>query len=932
MSQQRTGGARSAHHIRRSRLSLGASLAALAIGAAWSGQAMAQEAEDDPTAVDEIVITGFRASLREALDVKRESVVAVDAIVAEDIADFPDLNLAEAIQRIPGVAITRDAGEGRNISVRGLGPDFTRIRVNGMEAISTTGGTDSSGGSNRSRGFDFNVFAADLFNSIIVRKSPSADTEEGSLGATVDLRAARPFDYGGFTMALSGQGGWNDLSESFSPRGAFLISNTWADGTLGALLSVAYSERELLEEGHSTVRWQNGNMTCSPAAVGCVESQIDTAFTPRLPRYGILEHAQERLGITGSLQWRPADSTLVSLDLMYGDLSATRFEHFLEVPDFSAGGGGGRAGIDVREYALVGNNMVYGVFDDVDVRSESRFDVLETIFQQATLSLSHDFSDTLHIDALIGSSTSEHDNPIQTTLLFDRVDSDGFTYDYRGSDRLPRMTYGFDVTDPASWTLTQIRLRPQTVDNSYDVAEVNGRWDWNDNLTLRGGLSFKTFTFETTEMRRDPASCTPPLAVTGNAEACIPASIAGTPISSFSRLVSLADQWDIPSGTTLTWLIPDYDAADDLFDFGNFPMAIGPSLGNNRTVEEEDTGAFVQLDFQSMAGGAPLRGNVGVRYVRTDQTSTGYQLAAGLPVFTTAEREYEDWLPSVNLVWEASPDLLVRGSLARVMSRPGLGSLTPGGTISVSGNNRTVNSGNPLLDPTRANTFDVAIEWYFQEDALLSAAFFYKSIDSFVATQSVTQPFTGNSLGLPDSVAIAACGAVVGCSPSADWTFNQPINTEGGTLHGYELNYQQPFTFLPGIWGNFGVLANYTFVDSEIEYPGGIIETLQGLSKHAWNGTLYYEDETFSARVSASYRDQYLTRVPGQNGNSVEGVNESLNFDAAASWQVTDQFSLTFEGINLTDEPNNQYVDYSDRVYVYHHTGRQFYVGFRYNF
>ena len=142
--------------------------------------------------IEEVVVTGFRASLNAALDDKRASAAAIDSIRAEDIAKFPDSNLAESVQRIPGVSIARDAGEGRNISVRGLGPQFTRVRINGMEAQSTTGGTDSSGGSNRNRQFDFNVFASELFNSITARKTSSAEVEEGSLGATVDLHTARP--------------------------------------------------------------------------------------------------------------------------------------------------------------------------------------------------------------------------------------------------------------------------------------------------------------------------------------------------------------------------------------------------------------------------------------------------------------------------------------------------------------------------------------------------------------------------------------------------------------------------------------------------------------------------------------------------------------------------------------------------------------------
>ena len=175
--------------------------------------AMAQGTAGRTDAMEEVVVTGFRQSLSVALDEKRDAFGAVDVIVSEDIADFPDLNLAESIQRISGVSIERDAGEGKRISVRGLGPQFTRIRINGMEALTTGGGSDNSGGTNRDRSFDFNTFASELFNSITVRKTAAADVEEGSLGATVDLEVARPFDYNGFTFVTGGQLGYNSLGE-----------------------------------------------------------------------------------------------------------------------------------------------------------------------------------------------------------------------------------------------------------------------------------------------------------------------------------------------------------------------------------------------------------------------------------------------------------------------------------------------------------------------------------------------------------------------------------------------------------------------------------------------------------------------------------------------------------------------------------------------
>ncbi|BCW87547.1 hypothetical protein sos41_06770 [Alphaproteobacteria bacterium SO-S41] len=926
-------------------LLLGASTAALLQGAALAQGTAAQPAATPPAgapapadaaAEEEVVVTGFRRSLSEAIDVKRKAVGSVDAIVAEDIAKFPDNNLAESIQRIPGVSITRDAGEGRQISVRGLNSDFTRIRVNGMESITTTGGTDSSGGTNRSRGFDFNVFASELFSAITVRKTASGDVDEGSLGATVDLRTARPFDYTeNLTLAASAQANYNDLSEHFDPRLAFLISKKSEDGKFGILFSAAYAHRYALEEGHSTVRWQNGNMACAPGVVGCVESAIDNAFTPRLPRYGILEHDQDRFGATASLQYRPSEATLFNLDLLYAKFAATRFEHFLEAPDFSATGNAGRPGIQVRGYQIdASNNMVYGLFDRVDIRSESRFDDLSTTFKQATFSVEHEFNPNLHADFLAGYSRSDHDNPIQTTLLFDRTDVNGYSYDYRQNSNLPVIAYNFDVNAPASWRLTQIRLRPQSASNTYSTVNANLAWDVNDDVTLRGGFSYKRFEFKTAELRRSNGT-------TANLEASIPANVAAAALGTYSRTISFADQWDIPGGNTLSWLIPDVHTAENLFGLNDpalFRLGLEPALGNNRSVVEEDTGGYLQADFNTPFAGGTLRGNIGVRFVATNQMSLGYQLTSGNPVQVRVDRSYTDTLPSLNLAWDATEDLVIRASVAKVMSRPGLNGLTPGGTVSVSGNNRTVTSGNPFLDPTRATNYDLAIEWYFDRESILSAAFFYKEIDSFVANQSITRPFTGNPLGLPDSIAIAACGTIVGCSAASDWAFNAPINTTGGTLKGFELSYQQPFSFLPEGWDNFGAILNYTYVESEIQYPdatqpsGFVTAPLTGLSKTAWNATLYYEDDVFSARVSASYRDGYLTRVPGQNGNSVEGTNETLNFDASLSYQVNDQIAVTVEALNLSDEVNDQYVDASDRVVVYHHTGRQFLLGVRYTY
>lgn len=885
-----------------------------------------QAADDDKDATElSTVVVTYKASLQVALDIKREERGQIDAIVAEDIGKFPDLNLAESLQRIPGVSITRDAGEGRNISVRGLGPDFARVRINGMEALTTTGGTDSSGGANRGRGFDFNVFASDLFNSVTVRKTASADVDEGSLGATVDLQTARPFDYDGFTFVTAGQVGYNDLSNDSDPRGAMLLSNTFADGSIGALVSIAYTDRSLIEQGHSTVRWDRGNSSGGFSAASPYTPALSAdTFHPRIPRYGVLEHDQQRLGVTTALQFEPNPGTLFTLDGLYAKFDAERTENFLEAVSFSRTGAGKPQTIVLDGSVSPTGNLEYGLFDNVDVRSETRFDVLETTFTQVSLDFAQEIGDSVNLNALVGSARSSFDNPIQTTITLDRADADGYSWDYRGNSRQPIIDYGFDVTDPNNWTfapgLSEIRLRPQTTDNDFTTVEFDLSWQVNDFFRVRGGVDWKQYEFATTERRRA-------------SETAVPSLPAGTTLAMLTQVFNTSSL----GGGISRWLIPDIDAFNEVFgiysDTGTFALSdsVASVRGNNRSVTEKDNGVWLQGEFDTEMFGRPLRGDFGVRYVRTDQSSTGFALVGGQQVGLTVDRDYSDTLPSMNLVWEAGEDFLIRLGAAKVVARPGLGNLTPGVSISVSGGARTVTGGDPLLDPFRATTVDMSFEWYFAEQSLLGLALFYKDIDSFVQTSRETRPYSTS--GLPASL-LEGTGATV----NDDFQFNVPVNTPGGKLEGMELSWQQPFTFLPQPFDGFGAIFNYTYVDSKIQYvtstgTPSLRTDLVGLSNNAYSVTLYYERERFSIRASSTYRDDYLTTVPGRNNNDMEGTIGTRNLDVSATWRLTDNMDITFEGINLTDEPNDQYVDsVGDRASVYHFTGRQYLAGFRYKF
>jgi iron complex outermembrane receptor protein len=960
------------------------SVSALAMGAACAQDATQAEAPQT------VVVTGMRSSMESALNKKREDNGMVDVIKAEDMGKFPDTNLADSLQRVPGVVIDRDAGEGRSVTVRGLGQDFTRVRINGIEGLATTGGTDSSGGANRSRGFDFNVFAAELFNSLTVRKSSSADVDEGSLGATVDLQTTRPLDLKGFNASASVKAGYNDLAGTTNPRTAFLISNTSADRKFGVLLSGAYSRRQVNEEGASTVRWDNGPSsggwcapmgvtpanptnstatTCGPAAQGVprlpntpeVVAAYNAAsnaanFHPRLPRYGRLTHDQERLGLTGSVQWKPLPGTKLTLDMLYAKLDATRQEDFLEAISFSrtaSQGGKPQTSVVRTEYDASGR-LLFGTYNGVDIRAESRYDELSTIFTQPTFTLEHEFNRSWRMTAQVGRAQSKFKNPVQTTTTLDALNVNGYTIDFRGNDRLPAISYPFDVTQPGgalalvgvpqvatgtqptsipNTTSSEIRIRPQGANNRNDVVKADLVWDAiPDRLNFKAGVDLKKFSFDSYESRRVNANDTIFAPVGGSAGLT-------------TTITNFGNGQDLPAGTPTTWLIPNLNAIAKAYDIycnciksgpaggpGDFTLSSitnGNARGNNRSVTEKDNGLFLMGEFATDVGPFPVRGNFGARYVQTNLSATGYQ-ATGGGTQVTVENKYSDVLPSFNIAANLTRDLVMRLAAAKVMSRPQLGNLNPGGTIATTGT-LTITSGNPLLKPFRAKTFDASFEWYHGKNAFVGLGLFQKNINTYIQTLRANVPYseTGFPLSLLPS----------NFTGEEVFQVTQPINTSGGKLSGFEVNIQQPFTFLPS-WGrNFGTLLNYTYVKSKIEYvisPTSnlsITDDLLNLSPESMNATLYYDDGKLSARLSASKRAGFVTRVPGQNNNDVEGKNGSLNVDVSVTYKVNDKLELTLEGVNLTNEPNDQFVSRARNSMVVNNvTGREYLLGLRYKF
>jgi TonB-dependent receptor len=578
------------------------------------------------------------------------------------------------------------------------------------------------------------------------------------------------------------------------------------------------------------------------------------------------------------------------------------------------------AATNISNYAIRDSAIVSADLTNATLLSERRHDELEVDFDQTVLSFEHEFTDRFRINALYGSADSEFDNPVQRYVILQKTGN--FSYDMSGDDGAS-FTWGPQASDPNGWIVSNLRKREPYTLNELDVGEVGVEFDIGERFTLKGGVTTKTYNLDTTQ-----------------------AFMANEGNNGVTGVMSPALLYTYDAGALGSWAAPNLDAFDAQYGFyadsGPFTTSIDFRLQDTFTVEEKTDSAFVQVEFAFE--NARIRGDVGLRSFETDQRSTGIaSLAQGT---IEANVQYSDTLPSLNLVAEVTDELLLRFGYAEVMNRPGMGLLRPVSSVSVAGSNRTVNGNNPGLGPTLADTYDFSVEWYFAEESVVALALFKKDIGTFIQTIVQNVPYT--STGLPIQQAIDACAASafgygVDCNENLLWNVNAPGNSPGGDLEGYEISYQQPFSFFDGFASNFGLMANYTWVESKIDYlgvVGGVTtvvrpdESLTNLSENMANLTFYFENDKLGARISLAERDDYLTSVPGRNGTYVERTEGTTNVDFSANYNFNDNLKLTFEALNLTDESENQRLDATiapaNVVSYFHETGRQFFLGLRY--
>jgi len=473
-------------------------------------------------------------------------------------------------------------------------------------------------------------------------------------------------------------------------------------------------------------------------------------------------------------------------------------------------------------------------------------------------------------------------------------------------------------------------LRPNETTNDFSSIKLDANYRLNDNLRFKAGLSVREYDFSTYELGRYTSN---PLTRDENAAGAIQTTINAN-IGQYALTKTVEG---------ITYLIPDLDKIRATFgydcncvnQYGNFTLnsTNSSSRGNTRTAIENTSSAYVQTDFNGSLGGMPYRGNLGVRYVETELTATGYFAVA--PV--TVSRSYKDTLPSFNFTIEPIDNLFVRLAAAKTMSRPTLLSLAPGGSINTTSN--TITTGNPYLDPTRSDNLDLSFEYYPDKDTLFSLAFFKKDIRSYIQRSIIQGTLT--SFGFNETELGETTSGQI-------YDMTTPINSPGGELQGFEISLQKPFTFLPGFLSKTGGIVNFTNVESDITYiitpsltaPVTRKEKLLGLSPQSYNLTFYYEGDKLSGRVAFAHRDAYISQLNPGSSADFWGKNSTDNVDAQLSYELNKRVTFVLEGVNLTNEPDSRYISYNtaqgnkvdDLVYEWAESGRQFFLGVKYRY
>ncbi len=903
-------------------------LAAAVTTAVTMGATPSVFAQDE--AIEEIIVAGIRGSLVRGMDVKRNATGVVDSIAQEDVGKFPDLNVAESLQRITGVSIDRSGGEGQQVTVRGLGPQFNTVLVNGRQIA-----TDSPG-----REFNFDMLSSDLITGADVFKTTQSNLQEGGIGATINVKTARPFDNPGLQIVGSLKGMYESLSEETKPQAALIVSNTFND-SFGALVSASYQERSVQINRIETAGWRPGQ-TISNANDGIL---FTNAYIPRNWDQIVDTQERTRTNVNLALQFTPTDELSVTVD---GFVS--QFEVNSLVTDLASWFEPDRVGtgqIDPATNTLVSFSQEIGLNQGsgdpaTDFVSHTR-NSRDSTTDGFGLNIEYAINDSLV--ASFDASTSNAENDRSSPNRIDRFNVVGiinnYTFDNTGSiPTVQHDNFGNGALPDPSLSRLHYNEQGNRFSDEDEISEYRLDFDFTPNSDV-----FRQMRFGAYRQEREKSSFqifASQCAFCGYGTPAPNDTIGFRPFTAQNFFPGLID----------TFYTYDGDAyVQFLADSGN---PIEPTLQNNRyTINEDITSLYMDFTFDFMLGDMPLLVNAGARYAQTDISVgavqsfisdvspttdlTLFQNHFGPAEDIVGSSDYANLLPSFTAKLDIDDTKVLRMAFYESMTRPTMGELSPATVFNEPRRqNLTASGGNPALEPFLSQNFDLSFEWYFDDASVASFAVFSKDVDQsisvstgeeiFVMTDRLAPDFRCSEDNNPD----CAPGVILDPNnPTLDvvatteelngetevYTVARPGNGEETTITGFEAA-------ITHIWeSGFGFTANATVVDADAD-------NIEGLGD-SQNLIVFYEAERWQARVAYNNREGF--RRLNDNGFNGEPVNTETfgQMDISASYDVTEDWTVFFEGINITEEELVQNGRFPIQTYNIEDNGSRFALGVR---
>ena len=887
--------------------------AAVTVGGTAFAGAQDSDAEetDADDQIEEVVVVGIRGSMQQSLERKRQADHFVDAITAEDIGAFPEQNLAEALQRVSGVAIDRKSGEGKFVSVRGLGPQFVQTTIGGRVSASNNapGSHDGRGQTNpKSRVVGFDAFQTGLVQAVEVHKSPRADHVEGGLGGFVDIQARRPLDLGERHIAFALDSTVNELADDTAPGVFALYSDTLSE-TVGLMVSAQWDNRVFRSDSLHHNGYINNPL---PVVINGVD--MGTGYYPKQIHGELHITDRDRFNVSSALQLRPSDRLDVTFDMLYTSSVADETDYW---QSFRLSQGHTRITAATRT-----EDNGTGIFTMISTSGAGAFmqhatEEVENIAVNYGANLQLQATDNLYFN--VDLAVSDTEAPIMNRDALMRNTRAQMTY-RRGDEpgSIPSLTSSSPLTDPDFYSVVKQSVQEHIVDDSNIQFRVDATYELGDGWLDTVQVGYRSYSQE----RRDRSRYL-------NSRAFI-----NDPITEFGGGLEFPENSDFLSAIGVHFpnpvLSPPFPAlqdtfitrADEIRAGGGFNTGTGKSLDeytsgrfNEDVNHEDDSIAFYgMVTFSGELGDIPYSGNFGVRYVENDTSSEGEvaqpysidfsdetapEILIGPPEFISQGHAYEHVLPSFNVRFDPRDDLVVRLSLAKVMSRPDFGRTRP--NLSVQANNRTMRGGNAELDPTTGVQFDLAVEWYFADYSIFSVGLFTKDMEGFIQDDFVSVPF-------PNIIDPITQAPLV-------LDFFTPLNTADSSLVGLELSFQRTMAdLLPAPFDGLGVITNYTLISSGSDFVSqktNASYSVPGLSDNTVNFTVFYEKGPWGGRVSYNFRDEFLDNIGVAWQPHPTFVEPYSQIDAAFSYAPSEKLKFAIEAINLTD----------GNVHYYHRLG-----------